>query len=126
MRSGDRDLPPGGAGEARGVARLLDLAFGFLVWAAHFLSVYVVTALACVLGLGSAGAGAQWALRAALLGLTAGAAALVALHALRAYRRPAADADRRALAGITVGNDAIAAVGILWQVYPILLVPACR
>ena len=37
------------AGDRRSVPRVLDLAFGFFVWAAHFLVIYIATAVSCVL-----------------------------------------------------------------------------
>ena len=37
-----------------GLPTLLDPALGLFVWAAHFLVVYVVAAVACVLGVGAA------------------------------------------------------------------------
>jgi len=126
MRPASPDAGVEPRGEARALHRLLDLAFGFFVWAAHFLAVYVATAVACVLGLGAAGAGARATLAATLAVVTLAAAAVVALHALRRCRRPEPGPDPRFLAGITIGNDAVAAVGILWQLFPIFLVPACR
>jgi hypothetical protein len=109
-----------------GVHRLLDLAFGLFVWAAHLLAVYATTAVACVLGLGVAASGARSTFTAVLVVVTVAAAVIVALHALKTYRRHAGGPDRRSLTGITIGADAVAAVGILWQLYPILLVPACQ
>ena len=38
---------------------LLDPAFGFFVWAAHLLAIYIAAAVACVVGLGGASAGAR-------------------------------------------------------------------
>ena len=42
-----------------GVGALLDTAFGYFVWAIHFLIVYVVEAVACQLGLGIADPGTR-------------------------------------------------------------------
>jgi hypothetical protein len=97
-----------------------------LVWGLHFLAVYAATAMACVLGLGTADAGARSTFVTALVIVTVAAAAIVVLHALRTYRRRGKVANRRFLAGITVGHDAIAVIGILYQLFPILMVPVCR
>ncbi len=107
------------------IFRLLDPAFGHFVWAAHFLAVYIGTAVACVLGLGAASAGARTTFLAALVILTAVAAATVIAHAVRRYRQYHGAKDWGFLMKITVGNDAIATVGIVWQLFPITLVPVC-
>lgn len=124
MRSDGAARVPAGR-EPGAVRRLLDMAFGFSVWAAHFLAVYVATSLACVLGLSAASAAARSTFRVALVLLTVAAAAVVAGHAVRAYRRRTDEPDRRFSSEITMGNDALASFGILWQLFPILLVPPC-
>ena len=58
--------------------------------------------------------------------VTVAAAAIVVLHTLKTYRRRDEVPNRRFLRGITIGHDAIATVGILYQVFPILLVPVCQ
>jgi hypothetical protein len=107
------------------VRPLLDLAFGFLVWAAHLLSVYVATAVACQLGLGVAGASARTSFLTALAIVTMAAVAIVVLHAFRRYRQPGDVPDERFRLSVTIGGDAIAAVAITWQLIAILLVPVC-
>jgi 4-hydroxybenzoate polyprenyltransferase len=107
------------------IYRLLDPAFGHFVWAAHFLVVYIGTAVACVLGLGATGTGSQNGFQTALILLTFAAVAVVALHAIRRYRQYHADPDLRFRMRITIGNNGIAAVGIVWQLFPIFLVPVC-
>jgi hypothetical protein len=126
MRSDKLDAAEEAQGEAGVFWRLLNLVFGFLVWGLHFLAVYAATAMACVLGLGTADAGARSTFVTALVIVTVAAAAIVVLHALRTYRRRGKVANRRFLAGITVGHDAIAVIGILYQLFPILMVPVCR
>ena len=112
--------------EARNdVGALLDLAFGFYVWAAHFLAVYVGTALACVLGLGAAGAGSRTAFLAALAVLTLVAVALLVWHAARRYRQLRTIPERQFRMSVTIGGDAIAVVAVAWQLFPIFLVPVC-
>ncbi len=112
------------SGPAReGVWRLLDLAFGFFVWAAHFLVVYVGAALACALAPHAAGSSA--ALQTALVLATIVAASVLVLHGSRRYRRQGNAPDERFPAAVAIGCDAIALVAIVWQLFPIFLVPAC-
>lgn len=110
--------------KAGALLQVLDLAFGFFVWGAHFLTVYIATAVACVLGVGEASAGARITFLAALALVTVAAAALVLWHAVRRYRQ--GDATETGFhTSVTVGGDAIATVAISWQLFPILLVPPC-
>jgi hypothetical protein len=111
---------------ARGpVAMLLDPAFGFFIWAAHLLAIYVATATACQLGLGASTGRARWTFVAVLVVITLAALTSVAVHARRRYRvhRPVAQRHLRMV--VTVGSDAIAGVAIAWQLLAILLVPLC-
>lgn len=114
----------GAAPRREGVLQVLDLAFGFFVWAGHFLAVYVATAVACVLGLGGANEGSRSVFMTVLALATIAAAAVLLLHALRRYRQRHTP-DVRFRMAVAVGGDAIAAVAVLWQLFPILLVPAC-
>ena len=112
------------AGPSReGLPRLLDLAFGFFIWAAHFLIVYVGTAVSCALVPTAAGGGL--ALTAALVLTTIVAAAIVVLHAVRRYHQQHELTERHFPMYVTIGCDAIALVAIVWQLFPIFLVPAC-
>lgn len=112
------------AGPAReGVSRLLDLAFGFFIWAAHFLVIYVGAAVACALAPDAAGSSA--ALQTALALATVAAAAILVLHGLRRYRRQRNAPDERFPATVAIGCDALALVAIVWQLFPIFLVPVC-
>ena len=112
------------AGPSReGLPRLLDLAFGFFLWAAHFLIVYVGAAVACALV--PTAAGGSLALTAALVLTTIVAAAIVVLHAVRRYRQQHELTEQRFPMLVTIGCDAIALVAIVWQLFPIFLVPAC-
>ena len=110
---------------AGGVFRLLDSMLGLIVWAAHLVTVYVAAAVACVLGVGTAGEGARTALLTVLAIITLGAALLVAWHGLSRYRAQRGDPDQQFRMSVTIGCDAIALVAIVWQVYPIVLVPVC-
>jgi cytochrome bd-type quinol oxidase subunit 2 len=110
---------------AGAVSRLLDSALGFFVWAAHFLAVYVATAVACQLGLGATSASARATFLSLLAIVTAIAIAIVVLHAVRRYRQQRESPTRRFRMWITIGGDAIATLAIAWQLFPILLVPVC-
>jgi hypothetical protein len=105
--------------------RLLDPAFGLFVWAAHFLTVYIGAAVVCVLGLGAAGEGARTTFLAVLVVLTVVAGAVVLAHAAWRYRQYRDLPDQRFRMVVTIGNAGIATVGIVWQLFPILLVPIC-
>jgi hypothetical protein len=106
------------------VRRLLGAAVGFLVWAIHFLVVYVATAVACVLRPEDARAGLGTTAQAVLVGITVAAVVLVATHAARAYHRRELPGEAFRTA-VTMGCDAIAAAAIAWQLFAILLVPPC-
>lgn len=108
------------------VYRLLDPAFGFGVWAVHLLIIYVVMAVACQLGLGSRTAVVQSGFVMMLSVVTLAAAAVVVWHAIRRFRQQKEMHDRGFLVRIAVGHDAIAALAILWQLMPLLMVPVCR
>lgn len=105
--------------------RLLDPAFGYFLWAAHFLIVYIAAAVACVLGLGSAGEGAQSALLTALGAVTLAVVAILAIHAVWRYRQQRNVADQQVRMSVTVGSDALSAVAVAWQFFPLLLAPVC-
>jgi cytochrome bd-type quinol oxidase subunit 2 len=125
MWSPDVDAQEGARDKAEGLRELLDPAFGLFAWAVHFLVVYVATAVACVLGLGAAGTDARSALQATLVVLTAAALAATLLHVLRRYRQQSGDPGLQFRMSLTTGCDAIAMVAIGWQLFPIVLVPAC-
>lgn len=110
---------------AAGVATLLDVGFGFFVWAAHFLAIYIATAVACQLGLGTSGAGVRATFQGVLLAVTVATAGFVVLHAVRRYRSLRDQADDRFRMRVTIGNDAIATIAIAWQLIAVSLVPLC-
>jgi hypothetical protein len=126
MRSDELDAETETRSQVGTLYRLLYPAFGFFAWAIHFLVVYIAAAVACVLGLGAADEAARSAFTTALVVVTVATAAGVLLHAWRTHRRHGEVRDRRFLVNITMGHDAVAAVAILWQLFPILLVPACQ
>ncbi len=111
--------------KAKAVGPLLDSAFGHFVWAAHFLTIYIATAISCQLGLRTASPSTGATFLTVLALVTVAAAAIVVFHALRRYRQYRELPDLRFRMSVTIGNDAIATVGITWQLFAILLVPAC-
>ena len=110
--------------QSRPVARLLDSILGFLVWAIHFLVVYCANALACARGIGASGLVVQSAFRTFLAAVTIAGAAVVIAHAARRWR--GRDEETAFMTDLTVGNDAIAAVGIALQLFPLLMLNLCR
>lgn len=103
------------------MARILDPAFGFFIFAAHFLLVYVGAALVCALGLTQV----IPMLPTLLTVATVGAGLVVLGHAVLRYRRMRGLPEQHFRLAMTLGGDAVALVAILLQFYPIALVPAC-
>lgn len=95
------------------------------MWAIHFLIVYVVEAVTCQLGLGVAGPGTQTTFIAVLALVTIAASAVVVVHGLGRHRRQRKVPKQRFRMSVTVGGDAIAALGITWQLFALLLIPVC-
>ena len=111
---------------AAGLRALLDTVFGYVVWAAHFLVVYIATAVSCQLRLGAAVARTGTTFLTVLAMVTLVAGATVVLHAVRRYRQQRDVPDRHFRLTVTIGNDSLATVGITWQLLAIALVPLCR
>ena len=82
-------------GETRPVLRLLDSVFGFVVWAVHLLIIYVATAVACQVGLGSQPNSVQVTVVGILCVVTLAVAGIVVWHAIRRYRAAEGDARSR-------------------------------
>jgi hypothetical protein len=108
-----------------GLLTLLDPAFGLIVWAIHLLVIYIAAAVACARYF-DAERGGSSGLLASLVGVTLVAAAIVGIHGASRYRRSCALADGRFRGFITLGMDAIGALAILWQLFPLLIAPVCR
>lgn len=104
------------------VSRLLDPAFGLIVWAVHFLAIYVPAAVACVMGLG---VDRHTTLRVSLGALTVAAIVVVALHAGRRYQQQHAVSGQGFRLAVTIGCDGIAAAAIAWQLFAVVIVPIC-
>ena len=127
MRSDSLDAASHEGGADQGVVRrLLDPAFGLFVWAGHLVVVYVAQAVACVLDVPSRSARAESTMVMALAMVTILAAAGVALHGVWRYRQGAETPNGQFLHRVTVSQDAIAALAILWQLIPIFMLPLCR
>jgi hypothetical protein len=111
----------------RGVMhRLLDPAFGFFVWAGHLLVVYITEAVACQLGLEFRDARVHSAFVAMLAIATVLAAAVVLAHGFRRWKHRGEAGDSGFLIRIAAGDDAVAALAILWQLFPLFMDPICR
>jgi hypothetical protein len=123
MSSHSAAAEPHAPSRAGTLSRLLGPAFGFLVWAIHFLVLYIAAAVACVFGLGHARSTPLMA-ETPLVGLTIAAIVLVVVHAVRRYPQRAVP-EQAFRTDITIGCDAIAAMAIAWQLFAILLVPPC-
>jgi hypothetical protein len=108
------------------ICRLLDPAFGFFVWAGHFLLVYITEAVACQLGLAFRDERVHSGLLTMLAIVTVLAAAVVLAHGFRRWKQRGQAGDRGFLIRLTVGDDALAALAILWQFLPLFMVPVCR
>jgi hypothetical protein len=107
------------------LSRVLDLAFGFFVWAVHFLVVYVAAATYCVVNPDAAESGASGIFSTALAIVTVAAVLTVLVHAWLRYRRRTGLPDERFRLAVIVGCDAIAALAIGLQLVPLRLVPWC-
>jgi hypothetical protein len=126
MRSGSDDVMLEHSTEPGVVRHLLDPAVGFFVWAGHLVVIYVANAVFCVLEGTTANPRAESVLVIALAAFTLLAAAVVAIHGWRRYRQQPGTYNHEFLLRITVGQDAIAALAILWQLIPIFMLPVCR
>jgi hypothetical protein len=122
-RSSDSGVEAGGS--ERAVAPLLDVAFGLFVWMGHLLTLYIIAALTCGLGLVRSGGPTPAALVTTLVVVTVVATAIVAIHAVVRWRQQRELAELRFRTGVTVGLDAIAIVAVVWQLLALALVPVC-
>jgi hypothetical protein len=100
----------------------LRMVSGALIWAVHFIAIYGFTSLACARGLATT----QW-LGIGIVAWTIGAATMIALAAAVAV---IVSATRTAPVNgftewITAGVAALAALAIVWEALPAIMVPAC-
>ena len=90
---------------------------GALIWAVHFAAIYAMTSLLCA--------------RGAARGVVVGAVVVVTLLALAATIAVIVTSGKAAqrdgfLPWIATGVAALAALAIVWEALPALLVPACQ
>jgi hypothetical protein len=95
---------------------------GALIWAVHFMAIYGFTTLACARDFATT----QW-LGIGIVAWAIGAATIIALAAAVAV---VVSATRTApVIGftdwITAGVAALAALAIVWEALPVIMVPAC-
>jgi hypothetical protein len=125
MSSLDLDAETGPQIKAGVLFGLLDPAFGFFVWSVHFLVVYIAAATGCALGLGGANADTRTMFLTALVLVTFAAAAGLTLHGVLRYHQLRGLPKKRFRMPVAIGGDAIAVVAVLWQLFPLGIVPLC-
>jgi hypothetical protein len=101
---------------------MLRMFSGALIWAVHFIAIYGFTTLACARGFATM----QW-LGVGIVAWAIGAATMIALVAAVAV---AVYATRTVPVNgftewITAGVAALAALAIVWEALPAIMVPAC-
>ena len=107
--------------EPRGfIGDVLFALSGLLVWVAHFLVVYVATALLCARG-------APGDIVPLVILIATGLAILaLALILLRGRRRLRAESSgRRLLAALALFGAAIGLVAVIWEALPGAFLPSC-
>lgn len=99
---------------------------GPLIWAAHFLFIYVLNGVVCArpaaqvewLGIGAA----SWGINAATI-VAIGAIAAIQLR-IKTRQTQAGNPDF--IDWITTTLSLLSAIAIIWQTLPVFLVPACE
>ena len=102
---------------------------GLLIWAAHFLVIYVFTALACArrfshiewLGIGIV----PWMIGVATLAAIAATLIVIWLALRDARASTARNTISSFVPWMTAAFGGLALVAILWEALPVLLVPVC-
>ncbi|PWS35471.1 hypothetical protein DFH01_17840 [Falsiroseomonas bella] len=117
---------------ARGMPAIIGVVAALLVWAVHFLAIYGAQATACIRAAPDAELFGQPLVPALVLGLTAVALLAVAAIGLLAWRRlPSGMAGQEGedqpcfLAWLTLATALFAALAILWEALPVLILPPC-
>ncbi|MBR0650204.1 hypothetical protein GXW78_11060 [Roseomonas terrae] len=119
------------AAVARPVRAVLLSVAGLVVWAGHFTAIYAASAVACERGLAERSVfGLPWI--SAMVGLaTVVALALLALVLRPSLRMPAAsvldggEAEPRFTRWFAGSTAVLAALGVVFQAVPVLLLPGC-
>ncbi len=102
---------------------------GLMIWAAHFLVIYVFTALACArrfadlswLGIGVV----PWVIGTATLAATAATLVVIGLAVRDARSSTSRNNMLSFVPWMTAALGGLALMAILWEALPVLLVPAC-
>jgi hypothetical protein len=102
---------------------------GLMIWAAHFLLIYVFTALACArrfadlswLGIGVV----PWVIGAATLAATAATLVVIGLAVRDTRSSTSRNNTSSFVPWMTAALGGLALMAILWEALPVLLVPAC-
>jgi hypothetical protein len=95
--------------------RWLILLGGPLIWAAHFLAIYLTSSVSYV----ATGANST-AARIVIIGLSAVAVAAAAWLAVHAVRRPRNDIETSFWRTVTSAGAILALVAIIWQTLPVI------
>lgn len=107
---------------SRSTVTSMRMLSGALIWAVHFMAIYGFTTLACTRGF----AGAQW-LGIGVVEWAIGVATLIALAAVVSII--VAATRLTPVVGftewMTAGVAALAAVAIVWEALPAMMVPPC-
>jgi hypothetical protein len=103
---------------------------GLVVWALHFLVLYVYQAVACARGLGAVELAGMPAIRVMAVAATFVALALTGLLLLASReaahaREPARPATARFESWMAPATSALAGLGILYNMIPALMLPLC-
>lgn len=117
---------------------LIGMVAGPLVWAAHFLTCYILVAVACAFGFDAvAGPGGWDAVRTALLIVSGIALAIIAMLILLAWRRwlqaggsetprDEVQARHRFMAMGSLLLCFLSGVAVVYVAIPLMLLPMCR
>jgi hypothetical protein len=115
-----------------GMSPILGAIAGMIAWAVHFTAAYGATALACAHGFADRTILGLPLVPALVAGATALALAVVAVVAVRAGRRlhgglsgEAGEDDLQFTAWLSVAVALLAALAILWQTVPALVLRPC-
>lgn len=104
--------------------QIMSMLFGLLVWAAHFLFVYVFAALACARGFASASLFGFGIVPATIVGSTAIAVLAVALHAALRLREESHASRLPFMNDLGVWVDALGILAML-MTGATVIVPVC-
>ena len=99
---------------------------GLLIWVAHFLVVYVLTAVICARALGEVAAVGPALVPPAIAAATVVAVgAIVALVVFARLRTRAASPVQRFLGWLTMASGGIGLIAVLWEALPAAILPPC-